>query len=265
MKILTTGIGSVPFRNLRDAMDYVFEFSVPYLPEMPGADFMQRTLNMAGGKLPVELPSFAAEVARRRLPQAKLQMAGPLTLKYFQSEGWKKIGQKGFREAVLKLIRAMRAETSAELCLFFDEPAIDSALDEEEVQLLKDCLTYVQVEGVRTGIHCCNSFVMEDLLKLRPHFLSFDLLSMASEVEAAGTEINKFLEHNGTLVWGAISSSPTKPAPAAPGAPDADEPLKLIPKYSRSEVWLSPACGLSGWAEGRAKSVPSALKNLITL
>lgn len=259
MKFLTTGIGSVPFKNLRDAMPYVFEFSVPFLPELPGADFMDRTLSMAAGKLPIEIQSFAVEVARRRPQQAKLQMAGPLTMKYFKPDAWAKMGQKGYREAVLSLIRAMRAETNVELCLFLDEPAIDSALEEDEAQLIKDCLTYVQVEGVRTGIHCCNTFDMSDLLKLKPHFLSFDLTAMQSELEAASADVTRYLDANGTLVWGAVA--------AHKGAKElvaSEEALKLIPRFSRSEVWVSPTCGLATLTEQEAKKIPSKLASLAT-
>lgn len=202
---------------------------------------------------------FLWDVEEKRLPFAKAQLTGPMTLRFVLrlSDG-KPLGTAPEVEAqVLKLVlaralamaRALR-ETGAHPVIFLDEPGL-YAFDRKSpqhllaLQELRILLLALKKEGATVGIHCCSNTDWAALLGLDIDILSIDArLSLGSLLQQEKA-LGAFLSAGRRLALGLV---PTNLA-AQYAVPELVEELHAT-LGARAEgvlrtALLSPACGLA--------------------
>ncbi len=215
-----TGIGSVPHTSVDDALDYAFAHDIPFLPQLAE----ERMLTLATE--PTHGRAWAAFLERLPgLPLAKLQLAGPVTLKrYAQFDDLEQLKAKA-RFQIEALVRL-----GVTPLFFIDEPGLgDGPFDG-----LAELIAQLQRQGALTGVHCCGRTNWAALAAMPGlDVISFDA---SLSLEAVFTEAKDFA---GTLAFGVTSLTP--------------------PVSSRS--WLLTAtCGLANTTASEALEVLELLR-----
>ncbi len=164
------------------------------------------------------LRPFLFEVETRRLPFAKVQLAGPCTVRWVSrtSEGRPTAELVGLDVQVfrlvlaraLALVRAVRA-TGATPLFYLDEPGL-YALDAREprhlmaLQELRLLVAALQREGALVGLHCCSNTAWAQLLGLGLDVLSLDVRLSLDALFEEREALERFLEGGSTLSLGII-------------------------------------------------------------
>ena len=179
---IITQIGSLPYKDVKRAVEYSLEHDIPFLPELPqmGDGIMEYIKN------PGQL-SCLEEFKKNTFEIAKIQCVGPVTLVtsgYQPAEAIDKIYNH-----ILHLLTGLKAE---KVILFLDEPALGQAgFDFEELwePLLKSFNTI-------GGVHCCGNMDWDRLFKS-------DLIDIIS-FDASQFDITKYPHYrNGKkIAWG---------------------------------------------------------------
>jgi len=191
----TTGIGGLPHTSVEAALVYSFAHDIPFLPQLP-TDAPEE-LMLASATHPGIEPRERAwqpflDALTRTLPAAaKLQLAGPVTLKrYAHFENLKLLEAKARFQ-----INAV-ARLGITPMLFLDEPALGEGPFEPLGQLLER----LKAAGAVTGVHCCGQARWAELLALPAlDIVSFDVpLSWEALLPVAGP----FIARGGTLSLG---------------------------------------------------------------
>ncbi len=161
---------------------------------------------------------FLWEIEQRKLPFAKVQIAGPATVRWFArtSSGRPlqespELDQQVFRMLMAKslaLVAAVR-RAGATPILYLDEPGL-YALDTSDVkhvlmlQELKVLIAAVQQSGALVGLHCCSNTDWAATMNLGLDILSVDArLSLDAVVEDQAA-FTRFLASGATLSLGII-------------------------------------------------------------
>ena len=227
-------------------------------------DGVQRFLPSAGAWQ--ALRPFLWEVEQRRPPFAKVQIAGPFTLRWAlrttqgeplaaAPEG-KAIERQIFRLVLaraLALARRLR-ETGARPVVFLDEPGL-YAFDRRDpqhlvsLQELRVVVLALRREGAVVGVHCCGNTEWAPLLGLGWDVVSIDARLSLEAVLATGGAFERFQAAGGILSLGVV--------PTDLSAPDDLDPVlrharKRLPREALARCLLTPACGLA------MRSVPDA-------
>lgn len=181
----TTGVGSLPFTDVDEALRYSLAHDVPFLPELP-------KLDPAEFMIPAALEGFAAGVPDLRMLERflgalssprliKLQMAGPTTLVAFGKD-------VGRAEVVPWLVLRARTMIAAarsrghEVLFVLDEPALVSHAPFGLDVLVPE----VRATGAKVGLHCCGETSWAALLPLGLDALSFDAALSLASVRTSG-------------------------------------------------------------------------------
>ena len=207
---------------------------------------------------------FLEEVARRGCPEAKGQIAGPITV------GMNIKGENGnpilyddvLRDVLTKFLnlrvrwQAERiAETGATPVVFVDEPFLASygtpffGWDKPKVQ---ETLAAVTSGAETTGSHCCSNTEWSIFLGGPVQAVSFDAYEFADNFLVYRDDLRAFLAGGGTIVWGIV---PTDPDDVAAATVDGlyETLLGHLAKvealgFDRGQVvrqsLITPACGL---------------------
>ena len=208
------------------------------------------------------LRPFLWEVRERKLPFAKAQLAGPLTVRWstrLQGGGiladHPGLDTQVFRLVLaraLALVEALR-EAAATPLFYLDEPGLYALDDRDPRHLaalseLRLLVAALRREGALVGVHCCGNTRWAQLLGLGIDVLSFDvrlsLDAILDEPEAVGA----FLDSGGAFSLGIVPTDlagegdplelaravDTSVAAALPGRRDA-----------LRHILLTPACGLA--------------------
>lgn len=279
MVIETTGIGSLPFPYVDQALMHSMEYTIPFFPQLPMRDPREFALPQAldgfpgaslkaGGLVTIDegsaeavtkelLPSpqsaaafraFLLELEERKPKRAKLQLAGPITLLWATN-----VGAKTGAEVTKFLIARAHAMLSAvkergvEPILFFDEPALFSIRSAAELAPLAQARR--DLKDFQIGLHCCSNTRWADVLAL-----GFDVLSIDSALSLPDVlEAYKGAKHKPVLSLGVIPTNRmgTHFFPAEQGQAWAQQTAQSIvaefKKHDLSQpaaLWLTPACGL---------------------
>jgi len=227
-------------------------------------DGVQRFLPSAGAWQ--ALRPFLWEVEQRRPPFAKVQIAGPFTLRWVlrttqgeplaaAAEG-KAIERQIFRLVLartLALARRLR-ETGARPVVFLDEPGL-YAFDRRDpqhlvsLQELRVVVLALRREGAIVGVHCCGNTEWAPLLGLGWDVVSIDARLSLEAVLATGGAFESFHAAGGVLSLGVVPTDLTAPD-------DLDAVLRhareRLPREALARCLLTPACGLA------MRSVPDA-------
>jgi methionine synthase II (cobalamin-independent) len=217
------------------------------------------------------LRPFLFEVEARKLPFAKVQLAGPCTVRWVARtaagaplSSLPALDAQVYRLVLaraLALARAVR-QAGATPLFFLDEPGL-YALDPRDpahllaLQELRLVVAALQREGALVGLHCCGNTHWGLLLGLGLDVLSLDVrLSLDALVEEREA-LERFLEGGSTLSLGIVPTdlASTYAVEELVGAVETAVRSALAP-WAASQVLLhallTPACGLA------MRSVPDA-------
>jgi hypothetical protein len=205
------------------------------------------------------LRPFLWEVEQRKLPFAKVQIAGPFTLRWVLrttrgeplagiDEG-KAIERQIFRLVLarsLALVRRLR-ETGAKPVIFLDEPGL-YAFDRRDpqhlvsLQELRVVVLALRREGAVVGVHCCGNTEWAPLLALGWDVVSIDARLSLESVLATGAAFERFQAGGGVLSLGIVPTDVS-------GELDVDAVLRearaRLSPSTLARALLTPACGLA--------------------
>lgn len=187
---IITQIGSLPYKDVKQAVRYSLKHDIPFLPELPllGDSIMDYIKN------PGQL-SCLEEFKKYSFKTVKVQCVGPATLV---------VSGYAAEEAVEKIYKhiscILDGFQAKEIILFLDEPALGSAgLDFEELWL-----PIFSSFKVTPGVHCCGNMDWDKLFKS-------DLIEIIS-FDASQFDITKYPHYrNGKrIAWGVKELSDIK-------------------------------------------------------
>jgi len=118
---IVTQIGSLPYDDVKRAVDYSLRHDIPFLPELPLLGDSMLDYIQDPGKL-----SCLEEFQKNKFKTVKIQCIGPATLVLSGRYSPDKAVQKAY-EHISCLTQGLTAE---ETLLFLDEPALGAAKQE---------------------------------------------------------------------------------------------------------------------------------------
>ena len=124
-----TGIGSVPFDNVKQALEYSLSHPIPFLPELTTKGETMMEYIKSPGILQC-LKDFKVETRRRKLTTVKVQSIGPATLAHAHvvtrgREGY--TDTESVRRVKQHVNRILEGLIADEIILFLDEPSLEHA------------------------------------------------------------------------------------------------------------------------------------------
>jgi len=227
--------------------------------EAGDADFAAMPPETAAGLAP-----FLDEVRRRGCPEAKGQIAGPITVGMnIQGEDGNPILYNDDLRGILTRFLNLRvrwqadriAEAGARPVIFVDEPFLASfgtpffGWGKDRVQ---ETLAAVTAGAETSGSHCCSNTEWSIFLSGPVRAVSFDAFEFAENFLVYRDDIRAFLAGGGTIAWGIV---PTDPDAVADATVESlhEQMLGHLAKvealgYGREQVLaqslITPACGL---------------------
>lgn len=205
------------------------------------------------------LRPFLWEVEERKLPFAKVQLAGPLTVRWTArlSDGRPvaaiaQLEQQLFQLVFVRALALARAvkERHSRPVVFLDEPALYAwdrrkPLHVVQLQELRMLVLALQKEGALVGLHSCSNTDWAAILDLGIDWLSVDAgLSLASVI-ATGASFDRFLARGGRLVIGVLPTNSTIEYVVAERVAATLAVLGPRAKEILRQSLLAPACGLA--------------------
>lgn len=180
-KFVITQIGSLPFEDAKEAVEYSLKHDIPFLPELPKKGDAMLEYIKHPGRL-----SCLAEFKKHAFRKVKIQCIGPATLMlsgYKEDEVIAKIYAH-----IAAVLKGLEAE---EIILFLDEPALGhSGVDFRQLwQALFASF------DVTPGIHVCGNMDWDLLFDSAAQIISFD----ASQYEL--TKYSKYRSGK-NIAWG---------------------------------------------------------------
>jgi hypothetical protein len=188
---MITQIGSLPYDDVDQAVEYSLRHDIPFLPELPKlGDAMMEYIKRPGSMSCLE--AFKRKVAG--FDTVKIQCVGPATLMlggYDQDEAFSRA-----YEHIDALINGLDADN---IILFLDEPALGHAGFDYQ-QLWSPLFESFEVIS---GIHTCGNMNWDDLFASDIDIISFD---------ASKYDITKYPGYrNGKrIAWGAEKNEDVK-------------------------------------------------------
>lgn len=205
---------------------------------------------------------FLWEVESRKLPFAKVQVAGPTTLRWLVSlsDGRRVSDEPSLDRAIVRLClarawamaRAVRAAGATPI-VCFDEPGLYALRPSDpmhlvHVQEMKLAALAMQRTGALTALHCCGNTAWAAVLGVGFDYLWIDVRLSLSSLLRAAPELEAFARTGGRLILGVVPTNAEAPyeldaivsataAALAPGQTPA-------PSLRIEDCLLAPACGL---------------------
>ena len=159
-KKIITQIGSLPYEDVGEAVEYSLKHDIPFLPELPKCGDAMLEYIKHPGRL-----SCLEEFKKHKFEQVKIQCIGPATL---MLSGYKK---EEVIERIYEHVSAiMRGLQAKEVILFLDEPALgqSGANFRELWQALFASFTVV------SGVHVCGNMDWDLMFASELQIISFD-------------------------------------------------------------------------------------------
>ena len=207
---------------------------------------------------------FVAEVSRRDVPEAKGQIAGPITV------GMAILGEDGnpilyndvLRDVLVKFLH-LRVRWQAERLrgagarpiIFVDEPFLASfgtPFFGWSVEQAREVLEAVAAGAETAGSHCCSNTDWSIFLGSCLSVVSFDAFEFAENFLVYRDDLAGFLSRGGNLAWGIVPTDPEALATVT-AAGLRERLLGLVAKvealgFKRRDVLrqslITPSCGL---------------------
>jgi len=213
----TTHIGSLPYKSIRQAVDFNLGLSLPALPMIPRLfedEWMINQFSSGFMNADHEL-SFSCfdEFFKNFQGKVKVQVCGILTL--FNNAPKKNVSVTEYTDWYLLVLKRFLAKIPTDYILFFDEPDLRNFN-----KSLWDC--YSGLTGIELGLHCCASLKWSALDLSSFNHISFDQSLMSKEDLSYLNGLNK------TLYYGVYDTH-------------TGESLGTVGE----DQFLSPKCGLA--------------------
>ena len=209
--------------------------------------------------------AFMGEIEQRQLPFAKVQIAGPATVRWVARTSSGRLlqdvpdmDQQVFHMLMAKslaLVSAVR-HAGATAILYLDEPGL-YALDKSDMkhvlmlQELKVLIAAVQQSGALVGLHCCGNTDWAAIMELGLDILSVDARLSFDAVVKERAAFSRFVASGATLSLGIVPTdidAAYKPE-ALFDAVEASLRTTLPAGFGGSSwlanMLLTPACGLA--------------------
>ena len=310
--VATTGIGSLPPQPIGLALQGAFAHDVPFLPElermMPaaleglpgvdaagtialdawrrGRDGLGRELDaaMASFELAAFEPSeharscfrpFLREVEARRLPFAKVQLAGPASVRWLSptSSGVPasdvvELDQQLFQLILARAIALVHAvrRTGARPILFLDEPGLGRLVPSDPrhavvLQELRMLIAAARGQGALVGLHCCANTAWGAVLGLGLDILSFDARLSLDAVLDERAAVRAFIDAGGTFALGVVPTGAGEPYVLAELIESVEVSLRsTIPRFDVARLLVTPACGLALHSAAEADAIVAEVR-----
>lgn len=277
--LATTGIGSLPFDAVEEALSVAWTFDVPWLVELPRVEghFMVTAATRGfpafgegGDGLGPVWTAFLARVRRAPPAVVKVQLAGPATVRAF---GQRPDGQSLARDEASvraindhlagkasRMVRELRA-LGVEPLVFFDEP-FEGGVGPHRGPLV-DLLLSTRAAGAMVGIHCCGDAPWGQVLSLPADVVSLDVRRSLDALLDERRAWAAFVERGGRLCLGVIPTAPGAPYEVAEVCEGVEAALRATtPRFERvlARALLSPACGLALRAPAEVERVGLELR-----
>jgi hypothetical protein len=149
----TTGIGSLPFTSVEDAVRFSLQFDIPFLPELPKLQTSDKFMKIYFNVSPhICFGPFMKAVGDR---QFKWQLPGPYTHSKYSGMPLG-LSINLFKTKFNMLSKLLPHDN---FNFFIDEPAIDESFElNGEYKIF---LEWLKNNTSKVGIHCCNKFKPE--------------------------------------------------------------------------------------------------------
>ncbi len=159
-KKIITQVGSLPYEDVGQAVEYSLRHDIPFLPELPKRGDAMLNYIKHPGKL-----SCLEEFKKHKYETAKIQCAGPATL---MLSGYKK--DEAIQRAYEHITAIMDGLEAKKVILFLDEPALgQSGVNFRE---LWDAL--FASFNVVPGVHTCGNMNWDEMFVSNLEIISFD-------------------------------------------------------------------------------------------
>ena len=208
---------------------------------------------------------FLFEVEHRHLMLAKVQLAGPATVRWYAKTSAGEVAsdvpeldRQIFRLLLarcLAMVKAVRRAGATPL-LYLDEPGM-YALDRGDprhllvLQEMRLMVVALQNEGALVGIHCCSDTDWSALLDLGVNLISADVRLSLDALLDSGPALSRFIDAGGVLSLGIIPTDLSASYRSDELVDAVDTSLRATFKDERtyreiaSRSLLTPACGLA--------------------
>lgn len=208
---------------------------------------------------------FLFEVEHRRLALAKVQLAGPATVRWYAKTSSGEVAadvleldQQIYRLLLarcLAMVKALRRAGATPL-IYLDEPGM-YALDRRDpkhllvLQELRLMVVALQNEGALVGMHCCSDTDWAALLELGINLISADVRLSLDALLDSGEALSRFVDGGGVLSLGIIPTDLSASYRADEMVDAVETSLRATFKDDRvyrevaSRSLLTPACGLA--------------------
>ena len=157
---IVTQVGSLPYEDVSQAVEYSLKHDIPFLPELPKKGDAMLEYIKNPGKL-----SCLAEFKKHKFKTVKIQCVGPTTLilgGYKEDEAIKRA-----YEHISAVMDGLKAE---EIILFLDEPALGQV--GFDYKKMWDAL--FSSFNVISGIHTCGNMNWDEIYDSNIEIISFD-------------------------------------------------------------------------------------------
>ncbi len=295
--LLRSGVGSLPHRDVDDAVAFVLGSSdVPYLPQLPNRHPAESMLaqwgdGMLGAGAKGRLLETGAGSGTRHEAHGggdamlavlhggtiKTQATGPVTLAAALRSGGV-IARDLLAKVTAELIDRIASHVSRirnraapeRLVVILDEPALaafaNTGLPPEAGHAIKQVFAAIDTE---VGIHCCGETDWGGVAALEPAWLSWDVAALGRGFHSGAGALAETIAAGTGVMWGVIPTT-SGPLPernvlqrrygtALAQLIVAGAPLAAL----RDDAWFTPACGLAGLTVADATAVVESLREMV--
>ncbi len=242
--LATTGIGSLPFTSVDEALACSLAHDVPFMPELPSLD-PREFLRSAHEERPDTALVRRFLTALPAGSACKVQLVGPATL------------GEGSLDTCLRRAHAMLHLLEGREVLFtLDEPSL-RAPSGDHVLLLEE----LQRAGVRTGLHCCGRPAWDAVLRLPLDVVFLDArLSLEDLTKSPAWP--RFVERGGAMGLGVLATSAPPDDLEARCASVLERLRQTTPALDAllQRSYVTPACGLALHAPAQVKTILPQLR-----
>lgn len=208
--MLITGIGSLPFTDIDQALEYSLQHDLVFLPQLPQLNENEMMVIQALDDTFESYACFESFVnfaIMNNLKKVKLQLAGPITCSLVTEQSIDNI----VSQLLLKVEDMIRPfwEHDIDVIFFIDEPMLFVNIDSSLQETMKNFITELKKKDLLVGLHCCSNPDWSPILQLGFDYLSFDTnLSYVDLVESGLLEIYK--NQGGKVIFGLDPRVPVK-------------------------------------------------------
>jgi hypothetical protein len=257
--MLTTQIGSLPFQNIDQAIDYASQFDLPFVPTLPQLDpnelMMSLALKGMEANNPRPLEQCLVPMLASGAKKIKYQIMGPVSGKWFLEQSGNEVSLeqlKDFLHARIQCVLNLFDRYQSECILFLDEPALEF-VNEDSYQILSQFIQDINDDHI--GVHCCSNANWENFLNLPVQYLSMDYYRYYANINAQWSWDEVLLDK--TILFGIV---PTKEEHFS-----SESWVERLPKGNLSTHFLTPTCGLGISALDYVSKVHTLMDDVLRL